>query len=172
MEVLHLFGTDEQQQRWLDPLLDGEIRSCFAMTEPDVASSDARNIATSIPRDGDDYVINGRKWWTTGAADPRCAVLIVMGRTDPDAEPHRQQSMVLVPDGHARRRPGPRRCRCSATTTSTGTARSSFDGRAGAGGNLLGEEGDGFAIAQAAAGPGPRAPLHARDRHGRAGAAS
>ena len=86
MEVLHLVGTDEQKQRWLDPLLAGEIRSGFAMTEPDVASSDARNIATSIVRDGDDYVINGRKWWTTGAADPRCAVLIVMGRTDPDAE--------------------------------------------------------------------------------------
>ena len=85
MEVLHLVGTDEQKQQWLEPLLDGQIRSGFAMTEPDVASSDARNIATSIRRDGDEYVINGRKWWTTGAADPRCAVLIVMGRTDPDA---------------------------------------------------------------------------------------
>src|SRR4051794_37255693 len=97
MEVLHQVGTGEQKQRWLEPLLAGEIRSGFAMTEPDVASSDARNIRTSIVRDGDDYVINGRKWWTTGAADPRCAVLIVMGRSDSDADAHRQQSMVLVP---------------------------------------------------------------------------
>ncbi|HEX6935485.1 MAG TPA: acyl-CoA dehydrogenase family protein, partial [Actinomycetes bacterium] len=97
MEVLHLVGTDEQQRRWLDPLLAGEIRSAFAMTEPDVASSDARNIRTAIRPDGDEYVVSGRKWWATGAADPRCAVLVVMGRTDPDAEPYRQQSMVLVP---------------------------------------------------------------------------
>jgi len=97
MELLHLFGTPQQRASWLEPLLEGTIRSAFAMTEPEVASSDARNIRTSITRDGDDYVINGRKWWTTGALDPRCAVLIVMGRTDPDADPYRQQSMVLVP---------------------------------------------------------------------------
>jgi alkylation response protein AidB-like acyl-CoA dehydrogenase len=97
MEVLHLVGTDEQKRRWLDPLLAGEIRSGFAMTEPDVASSDARNIRTSIVRDGHDYLINGRKWWTTGTADERCQVLVVMGRTNPDAPAHRQQSMVLVP---------------------------------------------------------------------------
>ncbi len=97
MEVLHLFGTDEQKRRWLEPLLAGEIRSGFAMTEPDVASSDAMNIETSIVRDGDDYVINGRKWWTTGALDPRCQVLVLMGRTDPTADAYHQQSMVLVP---------------------------------------------------------------------------
>ena len=97
MEVLNEFGTEEQQRQWLDPLLAGEIRSAFAMTEPDVASSDATNIELSIVRDGDEYVINGRKWWITGAADPRCAVYITMGKTDPDAPRHSQQSMVLVP---------------------------------------------------------------------------
>src|SRR5271168_17459 len=97
MEVLHMFGTAEQKQTWLQPLLDGQIRSAFAMTEPDVASSDATNIATTIARDGDHHVINGRKWWTTGAPDPRCALLIVMGKTDPDAHIYRQQSMVIVP---------------------------------------------------------------------------
>jgi acyl-CoA dehydrogenase len=86
MEVLHMFGTPAQQKEWLEPLLDGTIRSGFAMTEPDVASSDATNIATRIVRDGDEYVINGRKWWTSGAADPRCRLLIVMGKTDPDAD--------------------------------------------------------------------------------------
>ncbi len=97
MELLHLFGTDEQKKTWLEPLLDGTIRSAFSMTEKDVASSDATNIETSIDRDGDSYVINGRKWWTSGAADPRCKLLIVMGKTDPEAATHRQQSMVLVP---------------------------------------------------------------------------
>jgi acyl-CoA dehydrogenase len=97
MELLHMFGTPAQQTEWLEPLLDGTIRSAFAMTEPEVASSDARNIRTSITRDGDDYLVNGRKWWTTGALDPRCTLLIVMGRTDPDADPYRQQSMILVP---------------------------------------------------------------------------
>jgi acyl-CoA dehydrogenase len=97
METLILYGNAEQKKRWLPPLMDGEIRSCFAMTEPDVASSDATNIRTEIAREGDTYVINGRKWWTTGAPDSRAKILIVMGRTDPTAPAHRQQSMVLVP---------------------------------------------------------------------------
>jgi acyl-CoA dehydrogenase len=97
MEVLHAFGTADQQQRWLRPLLDGEIRSGFAMTEPEVASSDATNIAMRIERDGDEYVLNGRKWWTTGALHPNCRILITMGKTDPQAAPYQQQSMVVVP---------------------------------------------------------------------------
>ena len=117
MELLSLFGTPEQKARWLDPLLDGRIRSAFSMTEPDVASSDATNIATRIERDGDDYVINGRKWWTSGAMSPRCELLIVMGVTDPDAERHRRQSMILVPEGHAGRRTSCARRASSATTT-------------------------------------------------------
>jgi acyl-CoA dehydrogenase len=97
MEVLVRYGTPEQRKRWLEPLLDGKIRSAFAMTEPAVASSDATNIESRIQRDGDDYVINGRKWWTSGAGDPRCAIYIFMGKTDPDAPRHSQQSMILVP---------------------------------------------------------------------------
>ena len=97
MEVLDQFGSDAQKAEWLEPLLRAEIRSAFAMTEPDVASSDATNIATRIERDGDAYVVTGRKWWITGAMNPDCAVFIVMGKTDPSAERHRQQSMVLVP---------------------------------------------------------------------------
>jgi acyl-CoA dehydrogenase len=97
MEVLVRYGTAEHKKRWLEPLLDGRIRSAFAMTEPDVASSDATNIASSIRRDGDHYVINGRKWWTSGAGDPRCAIYIFMGKTDPQAPRHSQQSMILVP---------------------------------------------------------------------------
>jgi acyl-CoA dehydrogenase len=97
METLILYGSEEQKTRWLPPLMDGDIRSCFAMTEPEVASSDATNIRTEIRRDGDTYVINGRKWWTTGAPDSRAKILIVMGRTDPNAPAHKQQSMVLVP---------------------------------------------------------------------------
>ena len=97
MEVLLHYGSEAQKSRWLTPLLAGEIRSAFAMTEPDVASSDATNIATRIERDGDQYIVDGRKWWTTGAMDPRCAVFIVMGVTNPDAEPHRRHAMILVP---------------------------------------------------------------------------
>ena len=97
MEVLVRYGTAEQRTRWLEPLLAGAIRSCFAMTEPDVASSDATNIRSRIERDGDSYVINGRKWWTSGAGDPRCRIAIFMGKTDPSAAKHQQQSMILVP---------------------------------------------------------------------------
>src|SRR6266446_2563792 len=97
MEVLARYGTPEQKERWLKPLLAGEIRSCFAMTEPAVASSDARNIEASIARNGDEYVINGRKWWSSGAGDPRSKIAIFMGKTDPSAAPHKQQSMLLVP---------------------------------------------------------------------------
>lgn len=97
MEVLEKFGTPEQQKQWLHPLLEGEIRSCFGMTEPAVASSDATNISCRMERQGDQYVINGRKWWTSGALDPRCKIAIVMGKTDPSAAPHLQQSMILVP---------------------------------------------------------------------------
>jgi alkylation response protein AidB-like acyl-CoA dehydrogenase len=99
MEVLERYGTKEQKEKWLMPLLDGEIRSAFLMTEPAVASSDATNISTRIERDGDEYVINGRKWWSSGVMDPRCEVYILMGKTDPEAETHRQQSMILVPAG-------------------------------------------------------------------------
>ena len=97
METLILYGSEEHKKRWLKPLLDGEIRSCFAMTEPDVASSDATNIRSQIRRDGDHYVVNGRKWWTTGAPDRRCKIAIVMGQTDPAGPPHKRQSMILVP---------------------------------------------------------------------------
>jgi acyl-CoA dehydrogenase len=155
MEMLHLFATPEQHERWLKPLLDGTIRSCFSMTEPDVASSDATNIQTTIRREGDEYVINGRKWFTTGAMHPNCKFAIVMGVSDesPDAPRHRRHSMVIVPldtpgfkivrnvaimhhhapDGH-----------CEVTYTNVRVPV----------GNLLGEEGVGFALAQARLGPG------------------
>ncbi|MBI5900451.1 MAG: acyl-CoA dehydrogenase family protein [Rhodocyclales bacterium] len=153
MELLHLFANPAQYEQWLKPLLAGEIRSCFAMTEPDVASSDATNIATVIERDGDDYVISGRKWFITGAAHPNCKLAIVMGVTDPDADAHRRQSMVLVPmdapglsvvrnisvmnhvspDGH-----------CELLLRQVRVSRA----------NLLGGEGEGFAMAQARLGPG------------------
>ena len=155
MELLALFGTDEQRRRWLDPLLDGEIRSAFSMTEPAVASSDARNIATRIARDGDEYVIDGRKWWTSGAMSPRAKLLIVMGVTDPDAEPYRRQSMILVP----RDAPGVRIQRSLSVFGYTdgyhgGHADIAYDGVRVPASNLLGDEGDGFRIAQERLGPG------------------
>jgi acyl-CoA dehydrogenase len=153
MEVLSHFATPENQDRWLRPLLDGEIRSAFAMTEPDVASSDATNIALRIEREGDEYVLNGRKWWTSNALHPHCKILIVMGKTDPSAARHRQQSMILVPldtpgveivrglpvfgyqdqEGHAELKLTDVRVPAS---------------------NLLANEGDGFVISQARLGPG------------------
>lgn len=155
METLHLFGTEEQRARWLEPLLNGEIRSAFAMTEPAVASSDARNIETTIARDsGDgDYVINGRKWWISGAADPRCTILIVMGRTNPDAASHRQQSMILVPVDT----PGVTILRSLPVfgwQDQHGHCEITFDNVRVPASNLLSEEGSGFAIAQARLGPG------------------
>jgi acyl-CoA dehydrogenase len=153
METLHLFATDEQRKQWLEPLLNGEIRSAFSMTEPAVASSDARNIETSIVRDGADYVINGRKWWTSGAADPRCKILIVMGRTNPDAASHQQQSMVLVPTDT----PGVTNVRSTPVfgwQDQHGHCEVIYDNVRVPVTNLLGEEGAGFAIAQARLGPG------------------
>src|ERR1700727_783977 len=155
MAVRSQFGTPEQKDRWLRPLLDGEIRSAFAMTEPDVASSDATNIALRIERDGDSYVLNGRKWWISGALNPDAKIFIVMGKTDPDAARHRQQSMILVPS----ERPG--------LTIKRGMHVLGYDDSAHGGHaelefrdvrvpatNLIAGEGDGFAIAQARLGPG------------------
>jgi len=153
MELLDMFGSPEQKKMWLEPLLDGRIRSGFAMTEPDVASSDARNIRTSIVRDGDHYVINGTKWWTTGAMDERCAVLIVMGKTNPDAADHQQQSMVLVPIDT----PGvtvERNLTVFGYVDQHGHAQVSFKEVRVPVTNLVGAEGEGFALAQARLGPG------------------
>ncbi len=153
METLEMFATPEQREKWLEPLLAGKIRSAFAMTEPDVASSDATNIATSITRDGDDYVINGSKWWITGVADERCEIFIVMGQTNPDAEPHRQQSMVLVP----RDTPGltiKRHLPVFGYQDQHGHSEMVFEDVRVPVANLLAEEGDGFKIAQARLGPG------------------
>jgi len=153
MELLDMFATDEQKKMWLEPLLDGRIRSGFAMTEPDVASSDARNIKTSIVKDGGDFVINGTKWWTTGAMDERCQLLIVMGKTNPDAEAHNQQSMVLVPINT----PGvkvERNLTVFGYVDQHGHAEVSFTNVRVPVANLLGAEGEGFALAQARLGPG------------------
>ena len=153
METLHLFATEQQRKQWLEPLLAGEIRSAFSMTEPAVASSDARNIETSIARDGGDYVINGRKWWSSGAADPRCKVLIVMGRTNPEAASHQQQSMVLVPIDT----PGVTIVRSTPVFgwhDQPGHCEIIYNDVRVPVANLLGEEGAGFAIAQARLGPG------------------
>jgi acyl-CoA dehydrogenase len=156
MELLSLFGTEEQKERWLEPLLEGEIRSAFSMTEPGVASSDATNIATRIERDGDHYVINGRKWWTSGAMSPRCELLIVMGVTDPDAAVrHRRQSMILVPKDT----PGVEIQRSTSLFgyddgPHGGHAEIIYDNVHVPVANLLGGEGDGFRIAQERLGPG------------------
>jgi len=153
MKLLHQFGTPQQQARWLEPLLDGRIRSAFAMTEPDVASSDATNVATTIRREGDSYVVSGTKWWISGAADARCAIFIVMGKTDPQAAAHRQQSMVLVP----RDTPGCEITRHLPTfgyQDQHGHSEIAFHDVRVPAENLLGAEGDGFAIAQARLGPG------------------
>lgn len=153
MEVLTQFGTPEQKDRWLRPLLDGEIRSAFAMTEPDVASSDARNVQLRIERDGSDYVLNGRKWWISGAMRDRCRIFIVMGKTDPDGPPHRQQSMILVP----RDTPGltvKRNLPVFGYVDQEGHAELSFEDVRVPAENLIAGEGDGFLISQARLGPG------------------
>ena len=153
MELLHMFGTAEQKQRWLDPLLEGEIRSCFAMTEPDVASSDATNIATRIERDGDELVITGRKWWITGAADPRCRVALVLGMSEPAASAHRRHSVVLVPLDT----PGVilvRDLTVFGYHDHQGHCELRFEAARVPAANLLGEAGAGFAIAQSRLGPG------------------
>ncbi len=153
LEILAQFGTPEQQERWLRPLLDGEIRSCFSMTEPEVASSDATNIRSRIVREGDDYVVNGHKWWTSGIADPRCRVIIFMGKTDPDAPSHQQQTMVLVPVDT----PGVTVVRSLSVLgfdEGHGHCEVRYEDVRVPVGNRLGEEGGGFAIAQARLGPG------------------
>lgn len=154
MEVLERYGTPEQKERWLKPLLNGEIRSCFSMTEPDVASSDATNIEASIIRDRDEYVINGRKWWSSGAGDPRCEIAIVMGKTDRTADRHEQQSMILVPLNT----PGVKIERILPVFgydhAPHGHAEITYDNVRVPLENMIWDEGKGFAIAQGRLGPG------------------
>ena len=155
MELLAMFGTEDQQQRWLVPLLDGEIRSCFSMTEPEVASSDATNISTRIERDGDAYVVTGRKWWSSGGMNPRCKIAIVMGVSDPDGARHRRHSMILVPLDT----PGVQVTRPTSVfgftdQTHGGHAEIVYDRVRVPAANLLGVENEGFALAQARLGPG------------------
>lgn len=153
MEILAMYGTPEQQQRWLRPLLDCRIRSAFAMTEPEVASSDARNISSTIHRDGDEYVLNGRKWYTSGVLDPDCELIIFMGKSNPDAPTYRQQSMILVP----RDTPGITVLRdlpMFGYTDRLGHGEVQFTDVRVPVENMLGKEGDGFAIAQGRLGPG------------------
>ena len=161
MEILAQFGTEEQKQRWLQPLLNGEIRSAFAMTEPDVASSDATNIQLSITREGDEYVLNGRKWWASGAARERCKIFIVMGKSNPNSpDRHRQQSMILVP----KNTPGVtvvRNLTVMGYVDNESHCEVTFDNVRVPVSNILGEEGGGFAIAQARLGPRTHSSLYA-----------